>query len=104
MATVDDINDPPLVELPVGAPLAPREMQLSSATQAADLLLVIGWVAASDWLLYRSGTDTAWGAFLVLGALMLVAAKSSLGAKWLSLSVFILLTICSLRLVWCGSG
>ena len=103
MAIADDIRDPQSVGSVANPAPTARTQQLGRRESACDLLAVGIWVAASDWLLYRSGAYAAWAAFFVVAAMSLIVAKRSLGSKWLSLTVMSLLLACCIRLAWCGS-
>lgn len=68
----------------------------------AELLLVLVWMMASDWLIYRVGTFPAWGLFFLVAILLLWLDRRSWLHLTACLTTAILLGGMGLKLIWCG--
>ena len=74
-----------------------------------DLALILLWVVASDWLLYRNGSFAACGVFFAWSALFFLICKRSLPSaekrrfRVIAGITGLVLFGLALKLLWCGS-
>ena len=97
----------------VSQPLSPpREFEeqnpastpvVAGRAMLADIGIILSWVLATDFLLYRTSTFLGWGIFFIGAPVFLYVAKRSKVHFVSSLTAAVLLLCIGIKIIWCGS-